>query len=1182
MEKPNPKTPPASAGQRPAADGPATTARPASSPSPRAAASSPPSKPAKPAGPAPLYRRIDWFAFAVTTLVTMAGYFYTLAPDLTLEDCGELAVGSFYSGVPHPPGYPVWTILSWLFTVLIPFSNVAFRVALMSAASCALSCGLLALMVSRGSSMIIEGMAELKGLERRWENAICIVSGFVAGMLLAFNGFLWSQAVIVEVYTLSVLSLMGVLCCLLRWVYAPEQRRYLYVAFILFGICFTNHQTLIVATMGLEVAVMLVHPKLGRDLFFGNSVAYILGLIAKSNGSLSTFNNNVPLFAIYNVIGIGSIVTCGWLILKTKGLLTEWKSFLIMTGLWILGASFYFYMPIASMTNPPMNWGYARTAEGFVHALTRGQYDRTKPTNSLGAFIDQLRVYGEGATEEFNFVYLMMALIPLAFFWRMQKRERAWLGGLTAIFLCMSLGLDLLLNPTPDKQSRDLCKVFFTASYIMIAMFIGYGLTLVAASLMMQYQRFRTIVLYGVAVAAAVAIYDLARAMGPDNFNPLALYTAILGVALAGIAIGALVVARVRAPMAVVLALFALLPTVTIFSHWADNEQRGHLFGFWFGHDMFTPPFTGSDGQPLYPEMTRNAILFGGTDPGRFCPTYMIFCESFIPPAKRRDPKFDRRDVYIITQNALADATYLSYIRAHYNRSAQIDSPFFQEFFHTRLLTPLDRFFTNLGAKVEKRRRTEGVYPPVEIYTPSVDDSRRTFDEYMADFQKRMQANQLKPGEDFKIIEDKIQVSGQVSVMQINGLLTKIIFDKNPTNEFFVEESFPLDWMYPYQTPFGIIMKINREPVPELTEDMVKRDHEFWSKYSDRLTGNWITYDTSVKEICDFVQRVYLHRDYRGFRGDPKFVRDNDAQKAFSKLRSAIAGLYSFRVNNPKSALEQQRMLKEADFAFRQSYCYCPYSPEALYRYVQLLASPSVGRYADAALLARTSLLFDPENKGIRDLVSQLEGARQGQVSVDQAQAQLQQFQLQYQTNPTNVQTALNLAMYYNQLQRTNEANEVLNRLIPSLEQQYKLNPSNPSAAFGLASAYIQGHQYNRALELLDALVANPKADTMILLTAANAYAQLGQVQKLEFTLAKLVQLVPDNPEAWYDLAAVQATLGKNDEAIQSLRRAFPLSAKRLAQQPKAKDLVATAASDQRFNALRLSPEFQKLLAEKY
>src|SRR6185436_13578099 len=85
--------------------------------------------------------------------------------------------------------------------------------------------------------------------------------------------------------------------------------------------------------------------------------------------------------------------------------------------------------------------------------------------------------------------------------------------------------------------------------------------------------------------------------------------------------------------------------------------------------------------------------------------TYMIFCESFIPAEKRFDPAFDRRDVYLITQNALADGTYLNYIRAHYNRSAQIDPPFFQQFFHTRALAWLDNIFMGLGDRIEKRRR---------------------------------------------------------------------------------------------------------------------------------------------------------------------------------------------------------------------------------------------------------------------------------------------------------------------------------------------------------------------------------------------------------------------------------------------------------------------------------------------
>src|SRR4051812_48501027 len=109
-----------------------------------------------------LYRTIDWWTFGITAVLIFIGYFLTLSPDLTLEDSGELAVGSMYAGVPHPPGYPVWTIFTFLFTKLLPFSNIAWRVGVSSAFSASLACGLLALIVSRGSSMIIESIADLK------------------------------------------------------------------------------------------------------------------------------------------------------------------------------------------------------------------------------------------------------------------------------------------------------------------------------------------------------------------------------------------------------------------------------------------------------------------------------------------------------------------------------------------------------------------------------------------------------------------------------------------------------------------------------------------------------------------------------------------------------------------------------------------------------------------------------------------------------------------------------------------------------------------------------------------------------------------------------------------------------------------------------------------------------------
>src|SRR5881394_4557171 len=111
-------------------------------PSPSQVVPIPSAKPATPVIPVtpPLLRRIDWLTFGLTTLIVFIGYYLTLAPDLTLEDSGELAVGSFYAGVPHPPGYPVWTIFTWVFTKIVPFSNIAWRVGVSSAFAGALSC----------------------------------------------------------------------------------------------------------------------------------------------------------------------------------------------------------------------------------------------------------------------------------------------------------------------------------------------------------------------------------------------------------------------------------------------------------------------------------------------------------------------------------------------------------------------------------------------------------------------------------------------------------------------------------------------------------------------------------------------------------------------------------------------------------------------------------------------------------------------------------------------------------------------------------------------------------------------------------------------------------------------------------------------------------------------------------
>ena len=123
-----------------------------------------------------------------------------------------------------------------------------------------------------------------------------------------------------------------------------------------------------------------------------------------------------------------------------------------------------------------------RARQRSCHAFTRGQYEKTNPSNIIGDpmhFFGQLTRLWEGIVEEFSWVYVFLALVPFVFFFKLHRRERAWLIGITAIYLCMGVLLMILLNPPPDKQAQQLVRVFFTASHVLIALLVGYGLTLV-------------------------------------------------------------------------------------------------------------------------------------------------------------------------------------------------------------------------------------------------------------------------------------------------------------------------------------------------------------------------------------------------------------------------------------------------------------------------------------------------------------------------------------------------------------------------------------------------------------------------------------------------------------------------------------------------------------------------------
>jgi hypothetical protein len=127
-----------------------------------------------------------------------------MAPDVTLGFSGIFATGAAYAGVAHPPGFPVWTLYSWLFVKLLPVSNIAWRVAVGSAVAAAMASGLVALMVSRGGKMLLESTLRLARSNPTEQQQLRFVCGCVAGMALAFSGPVWRKAVVADFWALSV------------------------------------------------------------------------------------------------------------------------------------------------------------------------------------------------------------------------------------------------------------------------------------------------------------------------------------------------------------------------------------------------------------------------------------------------------------------------------------------------------------------------------------------------------------------------------------------------------------------------------------------------------------------------------------------------------------------------------------------------------------------------------------------------------------------------------------------------------------------------------------------------------------------------------------------------------------------------------------------------------------------
>ena len=687
-----------------------------------------------------IWTKSDWLCGLATTLVAMALYAWTAAPNVTLLDSGEFMTAAMHFGVPHPTGYPLWTLLTWLFTLIL-FGNAAWEINLFSGVCGALATGVVTMLFSSSTRwMLGELMSRWRGLN--------VILSVTIGLLFAFSFSMWSQAVIAEVYTLHALVIGLFLAALYAWLRRPESLALLLLPFFLLALSFSNHQLTLALAPVPFLAVLLVR----RAIFWDLVVAGLLTVLVAYLG-FAILSGEAPV--LKTAIRFFYCVILGLLALvAVRRGRVEWTLIAYMPFVVALGLLPYAYMPLASSTNPPMNWAYTRTPEGFFFSFNRSQYGGSltqQSLRSLGKLMGTAPAKAQPQADENPAARPAKSTLAnmqewVGFFWLQLGRSFTPLG-VIAYFLSMLVVLRL--GDLAKRSWVYILQIAFVLAAILQPVADGAQIDNGGWWLQMPYHSY-------------------------TNF----IFALLVGLGFAG---GALSIFLKYPRLANLRYAMLALPLWPLFFNYDGCSQRGHWFGWQFGHDMLK-------------DLPRESVVFGGTDPGRFVPTYMILGESSQSPSVKRDPDFDRRDLYIITQNGVGEPLYRKYLADQYSAQRQL---------------PANAFERWLG------RAT--AYPEKLLVFPSEDEIKSAITAEMEAGAKRGVFDPSAP----------------------HSVVTRLIWEKNrDAHEFFVEESFPLTWSYDHALPHGLVYKINRQPLTEIPADVVKQDFDFWKNYIEKLLAD--------------------------------------------------------------------------------------------------------------------------------------------------------------------------------------------------------------------------------------------------------------------------------------------------------------------------------------------------------
>ncbi len=346
-------------------------------------------------------------------------YQFTMAPSVVQIDSGELAAVQVTFGIGHPSGYPLFTVLGYLFSLIpLPFTKILALNILTSLYVTAASFFLIRtikLLIENFVIYKIEKITNKKKQKIESQSVLFKLDNFstsllagIIGLIVPFSKTFWFQSTSVEVYSLHLLLLSLNIFFIVKILFQKEIQliNWLLIA-VLLALGFGNHLTTFLILPGL---------------------AYVY--FSKEKFSAASFKK------------IGKMLLLFFPLL----------------------AVLYLVMYFRALQNPVINWGNPIDFERFWRHFTGKQY-QVWMFSSIDAAKQQLAYFLGNLPSEFAYLNFVIGLIGIYAGFKYAKKA--------SIFITICFIFTTLYSINYNINDID---SYFLLSFISFGFFIVYGI----------------------------------------------------------------------------------------------------------------------------------------------------------------------------------------------------------------------------------------------------------------------------------------------------------------------------------------------------------------------------------------------------------------------------------------------------------------------------------------------------------------------------------------------------------------------------------------------------------------------------------------------------------------------------------------------------------------------------------